>query len=109
MSVVSKASELTLHQALSSPLWDAPFWEALTDGEEVAKRSLAALWDEAFEGETCSCETCIVRTVLEAIWPTLTQQVSRIVALGESGEPQPCDPSPVEGSGCRGSCRCRKE
>lgn len=91
-----------LQESLSDPIWDDVFWTALSVGENRAKKALRDLYDEAYEGYGCSCNTCMVQTVLESVWPELTEQFYRLVALQ----------APVQTmcSGCgENCCRCTKE
>lgn len=68
----------SLSEALNSPVWDVEFWEHMQGAEDQAKRSLMALWEESMEGSACSCDTCVVRAVLETIWPTMTTLMERL-------------------------------
>lgn len=94
------AATPVLHSALSAPIWDAPFWDALTEGEEAAKIALGELYEESFESEGCCCDVCVVRTVLEAVWPVLTDQVNRIIAINQ--------PVQTMGAGCRTGEGCNR-
>lgn len=73
------AENTSLIEALGNPMWDDAFWTALSGAEEKAKRDLMGLYDESYEGYGCSCDTCVVRTVLEAVWPELTAQFTRLL------------------------------
>ena len=88
---------------MGDPIWDTTFWDALQVGEDRAKEALMALYEEADEGSGCTCDTCMVRTVLESIWPELTQQFNRLLALQ----------APVQtmggSGGCKGNCACRRQ
>jgi len=89
---------LSLDQALRAPMWDSLFWDALTLGQEEAKKALIDLWESSSEEDKCVCDECIVRTVLEAVWPLLTEQIIRIYSTvetisGSCGKP------------CNGSCK----
>lgn len=92
----------SLDTALGDELWDDDFWQRFSVAEDAAKAALMVLYDSAYEGYGCSCDTCVVRTVLEAVWPELTNQFHRLLALR----------SPVQtmGGKCSGSCkRCRSQ
>lgn len=70
---------MTIEQALRADVWDQSFWDALTGAEKTARVAVDHRWDEAMEnGNACTCSTCVVHLVLEAVWPTLTEQVLRI-------------------------------
>jgi hypothetical protein len=92
-----------LDQSLADPMWDDAFWTALEVGEERAKKALMDLYDESYEGYGCSCDTCVVRTVLESVWPELTEQFNRLVAIK----------APVQTlggpGGCGGNCACKRK
>jgi len=59
-------------QAQDSDVWTPEFWEDLSKAEATAREALGALWEASEDGMYCSCETCIVRVVLEAVMPTIT-------------------------------------
>lgn len=103
MSVSDEAGELPpLEVALGDELWDSAFWERFSASEDAAKEALMALYDSAYEGYGCSCDTCVVRTVLEAVWPELTNQFHRLLATRT--------PVQTMSGGCSGSCkRCRSQ
>ena len=103
MSTVNDSDEKPiLQESLGDSIWDDAFWSALSIGEERAKKALMDLYDEAYEGYGCSCDTCVVRTVLESVWPELTEQFHRLLALQA--------PVQTMGAGCKGTCRrCTKE
>lgn len=88
---------LSLDQSLRAPMWDPTFWSALEGAENKAKKALIDLWEDGTEGDRCVCETCIVKVVLEAVWPTLTEQIIRIYSdvetIGSCGKP------------CNGNCK----
>jgi hypothetical protein len=70
---------MTFEQAVSAPVWDLEFWMALKDAQQDASKALSAMREELINNDgTCICDTCITRTVLEAVWPTMTEQVMRI-------------------------------
>lgn len=88
--------------ALASPLWDADFWDAMEDAEKVAAEALDALIEYDLEtGAGCSCSTCIVRTVLEAVWPTITTHAT--AKLASTSEVQTI--GAARGGCCGGRCR----
>jgi len=70
-----------LHESLANTMWDSTFWEALSKVEEDAKWALIELGDKSYEDEACACETCVVRTVLESVWPVMTMQFQRLLEL----------------------------
>ncbi len=93
-------TQTELSDALASEVWnDGSFWTAMEVAEERAKEALFALYEELDDGG-CGCETCVVRVVLETVWPTLTAHLERVVAIN----------SPVQTlGGCKsGSCRCKQ-
>jgi len=92
-----------LDQAMNDPVWDDEAWEALAQAEEVAKAALLDLYDSSYEGYGCSCDTCVVRVVLEAVWPTLTQQVNRAMerATALAAPVQTCKSSRCCGDRCK--------
>jgi hypothetical protein len=95
-----------LNKALANPMWDDAFWTALGAGEERAKKALLDLYDESYEGYGCSCDTCVIRTVLESVWPELTEQFTRLVAMSA---PVQTLGGPASGGGCKGNCACRRK
>ena len=101
MSITGETHTDRLEKSLQSPLWDESFWGALTEGETLAKENLEALYEEACEGGGCSCDTCVVRTVLEAIWPVMTEQLVRLIAINQ--------PAQVMGGCGKGSSCCKSE
>jgi len=102
MSKINETAFGSMEQAMSNPIWDAPFWDTLPEGEAAAKDALLDLYEGSYGGDQCSCENCcVLRTVLEAVRPVLTQQVERIVAVNQ--------PAQVFGGCANGSCRCSKE
>ena len=100
-----------LEAALADPRWDDDFWLALEPAEAQARQALEDLYDIAYEGYGCACDTCMVRTILEAVWPAMTTQFKRLLAaksevrtLGAgAGDALP------ETTGCGGNCRCRNK
>jgi len=92
-----------LDESLADPIWDDAFWDALAVAEKQAQQGLMDLYDEACEGYGCSCDTCVIRTVLESVWPALTDQFKRLLAMS----------APVQtlggNGGCKGNCACRRK
>lgn len=86
---------MSLEQALRAPMWDGEFWDAMEEGEKSARKALFDLWEDSMEGDGCSCDTHVVNTVLEAIFPFLTEQIIRIYSEVETGA---C------GRGCSRTC-----
>lgn len=60
-------------------MWTRDFWDALGDAELEAHRALDELHRRAIdEGMGCDCTTCVIRTVLHAVWPTLTAHAASL-------------------------------
>lgn len=97
---MAKQREVSLEEAISSPIWDSHFWDAFEEAEEDAREALRSLWEKALQEGECSCDTCVVRTVLEAIVPIFTREVDRIFAINQ--------PVQTMGGGCGKNCRCNK-
>lgn len=70
---------ISIEEAIRSSLWDDDFWDAMQSAEADAREALLRLWDDACEEGLCACDTCVVRVVLEAVFPRLTEQFSRIL------------------------------
>ena len=65
-------------RAQNSPAWTPEFWDDLSKAESTAREALGALWEASEDGTYCTCETCIVRVVLEAVMPTITEFVEAL-------------------------------
>lgn len=97
-------SSYSLEASLKAPVWDPEFWDAMVGVQDEAKKALMSFWEQAMEGDGCSCDTCIVSLVLEALWPVLTEQVTLVVERAANPTSLSCNGPCKNGKPCQKAC-----
>lgn len=69
----------SVKDALASSIWTDEFWDRFSSAEVSAQGALERLLEAEMDGHACACATCMVKVVLETVWPAITDHVQSVV------------------------------